>query len=846
MNGDSGTSTPHTTQLRALLFTDLCDSTLLVERMGDAAAAELFQDHDRLVMALQQRWNGQQIDRSDGLFMLFERPVDALGFGLDYQRGLQALGGKRNILLRARIGLHVGEVLLWNNSAESIALGAKPVEVEGLAKPMAARLMQLAQPGQFLVSATAESMVRRAAGDLGEISQGLKWKSFGRWRFKGVAQSMEVFGLHDPATRGLGRPRQSAKASRDIPFWRQPAMMTAEVTLAAALVVGGWLLTRPQPAIAFAERDWVVVGKLKNFTGNAMLDDSMEQALRISLEQSPYLNVLTDDQVSRALTMMRRQGGEALDREQASAIAMRSGARLVLMPTVANVGGRPRFSVEVVEPQSQRTLVSASATAGGGEGALLAAVDDVSRQLRQRLGEDRTVIGNASQPLPEVTTPNMDALRAYALGQKRYSRGDFKGASAFFQQATEIDPDFALAWLGQSRCRFVSMDYQGASQLLEEARKRSEHLTPRERLYVRNWALQIGDPDRATDGWARMAELYPDYVPASYNAALNLFHENRMEEALVVSRRVSKSKVELPEVAQDQYGRALLASEQYRDADIAFSRAAINGWGGALMRQATVAAAQRQFDKANELLGRIAPDNFHAGNFATTIALDEGNLPRAISLAEQGRALAQHREGMDRYNFDVPLAVAYMMAGDKERALKLARAASTAPFHGLDKEPTVEQVDRLVSAHAAALMSLRLGDAAPARAVQKRVDAIASLPSSIVLQQFRTLLAARLLEHEGQPQQAMDMLKPLLQRQPRLQVRLAVHDLALELGQQDVAQAQARWLRERPGFAYAEAQCSFCLQALNVADVRRLSMQAASGQAPLAALDGQRSVRGSP
>uniref|UniRef100_UPI001C09D69C hypothetical protein n=2 Tax=Gammaproteobacteria TaxID=1236 RepID=UPI001C09D69C len=71
---------------------------------------------------------------------------------------------------------------------------------------------------------------------------------------------------------------------------------------------------------------------------------------------------------------------------------------------VANVGGRPRFSVEVVEPQSQRTLVSASANAGGGEGALLAAVDDVARQLRQRLGEDHTVIGNASQPLPEVTT----------------------------------------------------------------------------------------------------------------------------------------------------------------------------------------------------------------------------------------------------------------------------------------------------------------------------------------------------------------------------------------------------------------------------------------------------------
>ncbi|KAF1013462.1 MAG: hypothetical protein GAK31_03611 [Stenotrophomonas maltophilia] len=580
MNADTGTSTPHNEQLRALLFADLCDSLQLVERIGDIAAAELFQHHDRLVLALQQRWNGQLIDRSDALFMLFECPVDALGFALDYQRGLQQLGQERDIVLQSRAGLHVGDVLTWENSAEAVKAGAKPIEVEGLAKPMAARLMQLARPGQILLSSVAEAMMRRASASLGEAGEGLVWQSFGRWRSKGVAQPMDVFGVYDPATRSIGRPRQSAKASRDIPVWRRPLVMTAEVTLVAALMVGAWFLTRPQPAIAFAERDWVVIGKLKNFTGNALLDDSLEQALRISLEQSPYLNVLTDDQVSRTLAMMRRRSGEAMDREQAIAIAVRSGARLVLMPTVANVGGRPRFSVEVLEPQSQRTLVSASANAGGGEGAILAAVDDVSRQLRKQLGEDRTAIGSASQPLPQVTTPDMDALRAYALGQKRYSRGDFKGALAFFQQATDVDPDFALAWLGQSRCRFASMDYLGASQLLDEARKRSEHLTPRERLCVKNWALQIGDPDRATDGWARMAELYPDYIPTSYNAALNLFHENRIEESLVVSRRVSRSKVELPEVAQDQYGRALLASEQYADADIAFSRAAINGWGG--------------------------------------------------------------------------------------------------------------------------------------------------------------------------------------------------------------------------------------------------------------------------
>ena len=55
MNGGTE-ATSHVPQLRALLFTDLCDSTTLVERIGDAAAAELFQQHDRLVLAMQQRW----------------------------------------------------------------------------------------------------------------------------------------------------------------------------------------------------------------------------------------------------------------------------------------------------------------------------------------------------------------------------------------------------------------------------------------------------------------------------------------------------------------------------------------------------------------------------------------------------------------------------------------------------------------------------------------------------------------------------------------------------------------------------------------------------------------------
>ncbi|WP_268597611.1 hypothetical protein, partial [Escherichia coli] len=135
-----------------------------------------------MVLALQQRWHGQLIDRSDGLFMLFERPIDALGFALDYQCELQTLGQQRSIELRARAGLHVGDVLTWDNSPEAVRAGAQSMEVAGLAKPMAARLMMLARPGQILLSAVAESLTRRATDALGERGTRLLWKSHGRWR----------------------------------------------------------------------------------------------------------------------------------------------------------------------------------------------------------------------------------------------------------------------------------------------------------------------------------------------------------------------------------------------------------------------------------------------------------------------------------------------------------------------------------------------------------------------------------------------------------------------------------------------------------------------------------------
>lgn len=826
MNGDTGTSTPHTTQLRALLFTDLCDSTLLVERMGDAAAAELFQDHDRLVMALQQRWNGQQIDRSDGLFMLFERPVDALGFALDYPRGLQALGGKRNIVLRARMGLHVGEVLLWNNSAESIALGAKPVEVEGLAKPMAARLMQLAQPGQFLLSATAESMVRRAAGDLGDAALGLKWKSFGRWRFKGVAQSMEVFGLQDPATRGIGRPRQSAKASRDIPVWRQPLVMTAEVALAAALLVGGWFLTRPQPAIAFAERDWVVIGDLRNLTGESLLDDSTQQALRISLEQSRFVNVISDLKARSVLQQMRASLDAPLDSDNASEIAQRVGARVVLMPTLSEAGGRLRLSVGVVDPASRATLAVESADGRGLE-SLLASTDDVVARLRGRLGETLGQVEKDSAPLPAVTTGSLDALRAYSLGQKLYARSDYPGALAMFQQAVELDPEFALAWMAQVRAHFAVDDLSGAMRALDTATSLKRRLPPREALYLDAWAATLRNRGQASDAWRRLSSLYPDYFAAQYNAAVWLYAENRFDESLPYARHAADPRFELSNLAHDLLGRILVARGDVDGARQALKRAIDGGRIASNRYLGAAEASLRNYAAADSLLDRASPSR-HVAIERTSMAVDRQQWTHAAQIARDGARQFTDAPGFDQQVMLVPLATALWGSGDVGATRAQLRYNVDSALRRVDNRGLADSGDDAMVALASALISIRMGDTALAERALSHLSKYNDVTRQPPVAETMAVVNASLAVHHGKPDEALVLLAPWLTGPASFQTRVAAMDAHLAKGAKGAALDQADYLASRRGRAYAELDCGYCMQPLNVLDSNRAAALAAT------------------
>jgi putative peptide modification system cyclase len=516
---------PSTPQVRTLLLTDLVDSTGLVERIGDTAAAALFRAHDRIVLDLQQRWRGRLIDRSDGLLLIFERPIDGLGFALDYVRGLRELGREHNQPLQARAGLHVGEVLLWENSLDAVQLGAKSLEVEGLAKPLAGRLMALARPGQILLSATAEPLAHRAARELGERGELLVWKSYGRWRFKGVPEAQEIYEVGEPGLAPLRMPSHTPKAWRDLPLWRRPVALAAETMLLAGLLVGGWFITRPQPAIAFGERDWVVVGDLRNLTGDPRLDDSLEQAFRISLEQSRYVNVLSDLKVRETLQRMQRGNDAKVDRASGSEIAMRDGARALLLPTVAEVGGRLRVSAEVVDPRTQTTVYAVSADGKGIESAL-ASIDDVTDQLREQLGEAMQNVQETSVPLPNVATPSLEALKAFAVARNVvYTTRDREQALGLYRRALQLDPQFALAHADMAQLLAGFGEVGAAADEWRKALAIPGRLSPQEKLRIELMLLQHTPPAAYFRKVDEYLVLYPDDSQVISRSATNLWHQ---------------------------------------------------------------------------------------------------------------------------------------------------------------------------------------------------------------------------------------------------------------------------------------------------------------------------------
>lgn len=816
--------------LRTVLLCDLVESTALVERLGDSRVAQLLQRHDQQLVRLLTEHNGQLIDKSDGVLALFERPIQALAFAMDYQRGLRELGQSAGETLQARIGIHVGDVMTWTHTPEEVLAGAKPVEVEGLAKPVAARLMGLALPGQILLSGMAQNFAHRAQAELGDRAGTLQWRFHGRYRFKGVPAPMLVHEAGETGFAPLKPPPSGAKAWRELPFWRKPSVLAVEAMLVIALAGFGIYSTlRSPPAIAFAERDWVVVADFNNRTGETLYDDALDSALRVGLEQSRYVNVLSDLQVEQALQRMQRTA-QTLDRQTGSELALREGAKALVLPTIAEVGGRPRISVEVVDPNSGVTVYTRMADASG-SGGVVAALDDVLTDMRTDLGESLSSIQKNNVPLEKATTENLEALRAYSLGLKAKSEGRTADAVALFQQAIQRDPEFAMAYLRLGFIMYSDNNLSETERYLHIAESKRTHLTAREVLTLDAGLAIFVSPDEMLRRWKLMADMFPDEHRAYYTYSFfSHLYTQDYESAFGFIGPALDTRNPYQGNAYYLLGVIQLQRDHVAEALEAFKRAQSLGVSGFLRHYADAYAAQRNFAEADAILRNL--NSQFSGNILeervsdVTYPIDKGDWQGAVTAAAALVEQAQDLPNKTKWAYQLLQLALRSYSGDQKvvsdaeqfidnQVTELAGASSLDRQHLMFNLLAAGWIAANSGAHHLAETVLaNSADAVEIEKYQANADMRLAVRAEIALSEGRAESAIELLEPRCRAKNELFFLHAILMR------AYAAN------GNYPSALSEADWMQTHRGRAYGEYNSFNVWQPVNVLE-SNLSLLAA-------------------
>lgn len=797
--------------LRSVVITDLCDSTALVDRLGDVRATELIRAHDRLLRGLIREHRGQEIDKTDGFLSLFERPIQAVAFALAYQRGLRAFSLEHGIEVSARIGLHVGEVMTWQNDEADVAKGAKPTEVEGLAKPVAARLMGMALPGQILLSGVAYTLAHRAEGELGAALSRVQWKSHGDFRFKGVAEAVPVYEIGEEGIAPFKAPAWSGKAHREVPLWRRPTMLAFEaIALIVAVALPAWHFLKPEPAIAFAERDHVVLADLRNLTGDPRFDDSLEQALRIGLEQSRHVNVVSDLKLQRTLELMRLDPRTtAIDRKIGSELAQRERATLLILPTLAELGGRLRLTVEVVDPYSQVSVFSTSADAIDSS-TLVAGVDESSLALRRALGEPMKGRPEGEVPLAQATTSQLDALRAYSLGVKARSEGRPADAEALFRSALEIDSDFALARVGVAEALRDQANRPAALSQLELAIAQGDRLPVRERLIAQaNLHMLRGEGELAIRAWSTTATLYPDSFPAHGGLAWSQWIYGMNLDAALKSAEISASE-ENPFPAAGRYLTATLrlAKEDYEGAEDAFKRARADRPSATQLAEVALYSANRIWDQADNRIKHseslsISPiSQWYLIHFKAVIALDKGNWSELKAYSDDLQAhsrqlTARHQRGAES------LALTAAAILDERDSFMRKLESFRAEENALDPEDPESRVDSMFRRLLASSLASSRGLDEQAIGLLEDADSRLGTTRSPALSAALASTRARVLSAQGHQEEAWSQLDGIALDQEAHWMLSARASVAVSAKKVEALGA-LRLCKSRRGLAYTE------------------------------------------
>jgi serine/threonine protein kinase/tetratricopeptide (TPR) repeat protein len=334
-----------------------------------------------------------------------------------------------------------------------------------------------------------------------------------------------------------GLPKYSKFWGSDWKHRRSTALLvTALVLLAAA--IWGWRSVASVSAARITDKDTVVLADFANSTGDPIFDETLRPALLSSLQQSPFLNILSERRVALALKMMVKPADSRLTPDLARDVCRRQQSKAYINGAIAALGNEYVIGLKAVNCVSGTTLVEEQGTAEN-KGAVLKVVGNAASNLRAHMGESLASVAKYDVPFDQ-TTSSLEALREYELGMK-VGDHDMAGQIPHFLRAIQLDPDFAMAYLSTGESYTNLNQPARASEYLTKAFQLRDHADARERLEIESlyFGYVTGELDKAAQSYRKTIESYPKSSPSPYgNLSYVYSQQGEYEKALELAREV--------------------------------------------------------------------------------------------------------------------------------------------------------------------------------------------------------------------------------------------------------------------------------------------------------------------
>jgi eukaryotic-like serine/threonine-protein kinase len=462
----------------------------------------------------------------------------------------------------------------------------------------------------------------------------------------------------------------------------------AAIILVGVATATAWLYAGRKPRLT--EKETLVLSDFTNSTGDPVFDETLRRGLAVQLAQSPYLAVISDERMQRILKLMGQPANAPVSREASRAICERTASAAVLEGSISSLGTVYVLGLRATSCSTGDVLAEAQVQAARKE-EVLPVLGQLTSTIRQQLGESLSSVSRFNTPLPEATTPSLDALRAYSLGSKSvFGAAGPAESIPFFKRAIELDPQFATAYAMLGRVYADLGDASASSDYVTRAYQMKDRTSEVERYFIiMNYEMQVsGNLEKARDAgelWENayprdahprglMSFLYqslgrmdqaivqgqtavaldPDLVPGYINLAWAYLLADQQQRAEEVIQKASSRGIELPDLYILLYDIAFLKNDEVgmaRAVEMAKGKPGAEHWMAA--REACVLAYRGNLKEARTLTRKAAllatrdnqPDR--AGLYLAGLAAREalfGNAEDAKDAANSAMSLSKDRD----------------------------------------------------------------------------------------------------------------------------------------------------------------------------------------------------------